>query len=185
MNRRVTLLFTLIAFVAAISLLGIDRAAAQSEGQIGGIVYEDANGNNIREVGEEGVRDVEVTFTTGAGDDIWETSIATAADGSFSIALNPSTWTVSIAVPAGFTAPNTSQEIFIEQAGDSVTNVEFGLIPAGTDTTGGEDGGDDEILPDSGGPISGSIVVAGLFGIMAVGGALVVIGQRRNSATAA
>lgn len=158
------------AFMALTLLIaGASPAAAQSEGQIGGIVYIDKNGNGIREEGEEGLGDVEVTFDSGG----WETTLNTANNGAFSLAANPATWTVSVAAPAGYTAPKSSVEVFIENPGDAVTNVEFGLVPA-------EEGKGGEVLPAGGAPISSVTLIGGLFGLLVVGMALVAFGQARS-----
>ncbi len=147
---------------------GIAPAVAQSEGQIGGIVYEDKNGNGIREEGEEGIKNVEITFDSGG----WSTTISTADNGAFSLAVNPATWTVTVNPPAGYTTPRESVEVFIENPGDAVTNIEFGLV-----RTRGEGG---EVLPASGGAVSEGVIVGGLVGVLLVGIVLVVTGQVRS-----
>ncbi len=147
----------------------VGTVAAQSEGQISGIVYADKNGNGVREEGEKGIKDVEVTFSSGG----WSTTINTTDTGSFSIAVNPATWTVSVKPPQGYTAPDASTEVFIEKAGDVISNVEFGLVPKLDSASG-------ETLPASGGIVSTEVLVGGLVGMMAIGGILVVIGQRRS-----
>lgn len=154
-----------------ISLLVAGVAAAQSEGTIGGVVYEDANGNGIRDEGEVGIQDVEVTFSSSG----WSTTINTDDKGIFSIRLNPATWTVTVKVPAGYAAEETTKEVFLENPGDAVTNLEFPLVPAD------EEG--NPILPESGGLISGTAIIAALFGVMAFGVVLVVVGQRRSKQT--
>ncbi len=172
-NRQTTLRALLGAVILALLVAlvgGVFPAAAQNEGQIGGIVYEDKNGNGIREEGEEGIGDVEVTFDSGG----WSTTISTASNGAFSLAVNPATWTVSITVPDGYTASKTSTEVFIENPGDAVTNLEFALVPSASG-----DGG--EVLPASGGVISSEVLIGGLIGLFVVGVALVIIGQRRSA----
>lgn len=168
MSKQILNVLMPAAFIALVLLIGVvSPAAAQSEGQIGGIVYIDNNGNGIREEGEEGLNDVEVTFDSGG----WETTLNTASNGAFSLAANPATWTVSVAPPAGYTAPKSSVEVFIEKPGDAVTNVEFGLVPA-------EEGG--EVLPAGGAPVSSLAFIGGLFGLLVVGMALVAYGQIRS-----
>ncbi len=172
MNQRTSQLATLVVvmlFVVAMLGFGITPAAAQSEGRIGGIVYEDTNGNGIREEGEEGIKDVEVKFDSGG----WNTTISTADSGAFSLNVNPATWTVTVLPPAGYDAPKESIEVFISAPGDAVTNLEFGLV-AVTD----EDSG--EVLPDSGGVVSETIIIGGLATLLGVGVVLVAVGQVRN-----
>lgn len=156
-----TLLFT----------LNIGAAFAQSEGQIGGIVYVDKNGNGIREEGEEGLKDVEVTFDSGG----WQTAVSTDDSGAFSIALNPATWVVTITVPSGYTAADTSTEVFLEKAGDAVTNLEFPLVPQAA-----EDEESGEVLPESGGIVSSTVIIGALVGVLILGVIMLAVGQRRS-----
>jgi hypothetical protein len=176
-TKRTSLLTLLVgSAVALLALLvaGVKPVAAQSEGQIGGIVYVDTNGNGIREEGEEGIKDVEVTFDSGG----WSTTISTDDKGAFSLAVNPATWTVSIKEPEGYTAPTTSTEVFIEAAGDAVTNLEFSLVPQSEEEAG------KEVLPASGGIVSSGVIVGGLIGMLAIGLTMVFIGQRRSKRSA-
>jgi hypothetical protein len=136
-------------------MVSIAPAAAQSEGQIGGIVYEDTNGNGIREEGEEGLDDIEVKFDSGG----WSTTLSTGDNGAFSLNANPATWTVTVLPPEGYTAPKSSVEVFISQPGDAVTNLEFGLVPS-------ESG---EVLPASGGVVSEGVLIGGLIGLLVAG----------------
>lgn len=162
-----------------LTLAVVVPAAAQSEGQVGGIVYNDKNGNGIREEGEVGVGNVEVIFDSGG----WNTAIATADNGAFSIALNPGTWTVTVTAPDEYDAPNNTATALIQNPGDAVTNLEFALVPkpgtaaAGTD----EDGNPLSVLPASGGIVSSEIMIGGLVGVMLIGVALVIIGQRQKN----
>ena len=164
MSRRSLIL---LAGVFAVALLLALPAAAQSEGRIAGIAYADSNGNGIRDNGEEGLQDVRINFATSG----WDVSINTETDGAFSIDLNPATWTVTvIEVPSGYAMPDPdSVEVTLENAGDTVTNLEFGLQAEGT------------VLPESGSPIPGPAIVAALVGLLLVGGGLIVFGQRRSA----
>jgi len=168
-------LWAIIPVVLAVLVWGAWPVAAQSEGQIGGIVYEDKNGNGIREEGENGIGGVQVTVTSGD----WSTTLTTAPDGTFSVALNPATWDVTVIPPAGYTAPKPTLQAFIEKAGDVVSNLEFGLVPdpTATDVSGAAG---TIVLPESGAPLSAGIVLGGLAGILVLGVTLVVIGQRRQ-----
>ena len=169
MNQRKLWTITLVILAALAG--AVLPVAAQDEGQVGGIVYNDKNGNGIREEGEQGIGGVSVELK--AGD--WSTTLTTAPDGTFSVALNPATWSVTVTPPTGYTAPNPTQEAFIAAAGDVVSNLELGLVPDPTAT-------DDKtfILPESGAALSSEIVIGGLVGILALGIALVVVGQRRR-----
>jgi hypothetical protein len=169
LNKKLSNIMLPIAacgLLLGVLLVGAVPASAQSEGQIGGIVYIDENGNGIRETGEEGLNDVEVTFDSGG----WSTTVNTGSNGAFSIALNPATWTVTVKPPTGYKAPKSSVEVVIKNAGDAVTNVEFGLVPL-------EDG---EVLPAGGAPISSAVMIGGLVGVLIAGLGLVVVGQYRS-----
>ncbi len=158
--------FVVLVLVAALLVVAVP-ALAQSEGRINGIVYADTNGNGVREDGEEGIRDVEVVFES-AG---WSLPVTTQPDGTFGIDLNPATWTVTVKPPTGYAALQSSQTVEIVNPGDTVS-VEFAMIAV-------EEG---EVLPDSGGFISEGALIGGLALLVVAGGAMVVIGQRRNSA---
>ena len=161
----------LVLTLAAVIAAGIAPARAQSEGRIAGVVYADKNGNGIREEGEDGVIGATIKFTTSG----WETQVDSKDGGAYGIDLNPATYTVTITVaPPGYTLPTTtSRDVSIANAGDAITNVDFGVIPEGT------------VLPASGGPVSGPVIIVALLGVIAVGAGLVVLGQRRSSAPAA
>lgn len=163
-TKRTSLIWLLgvLALITALGM-GIHVAAAQSEGRIAGIVYHDKNGNGIREEGEEGLADVQVKFDSGG----WSTTITTAENGAFSIQLNPATWIVTVIPPSGYTAPEPSTQAYIAFAGDAVTNIEFGLVRS-------------TALPASGGMVSTPVIMVGLFGVLAVGVVLIVVGQRRS-----
>jgi hypothetical protein len=154
-----------LVFAMLVALtIGASRAFAQNEGTLGGIVYYDKNSNGVREEGEEGVQDAEITFNNGG----WNTTINSQANGSFSIPLNPATYTVTIKPPTGYKAAKTSVEAVIKNPGDAVTNIEFGVVKEG------------EVLPAGGAPIPASIMIAGLFALLAIGLGMVAFGQYRS-----
>lgn len=165
--------------VAAIASLGVLVASAQSEGQIGGIVYEDANGNGVREEGERGLQDIEVQFSNEG----FSTVINTTSTGAFSLAVNPATWDVEVInLPSGFDIDDEDREVIIENPGDAVTNLEFALVPVPEDAD--EDTEDATTLPESGGPISEGLFFALLGGLVVIGGGFVIFGQMRNKGQA-
>ncbi len=167
--------------VVVIALLGVLVASAQSEGQIGGIVYEDANGNGVREEGERGLQDIEVQFTNEG----FSTVINTTSTGAFSLAVNPATWDVEVInIPSGFEIDDEDREVVIENPGDATTNLEFALVPIPEEAADG-DTEDSTTLPESGGPISEGLFFALLGGLVIVGGGLVAFGQLRNKGEAA
>ena len=168
-----TVLAAIMVMLVTTLVFGSTPAAAQSEGRIAGIVYNDKNGNGIREEGEEGVFDTRINFQASG----WDVSLNTEQDGSFSLDVNPATWTVTVIdVPDGYNEPDpASVDVTIENAGDSVTNLEFGLVPAGAEQ---------DVLPASGSPIPGPAIIAGLIAIMLIGAGLFIIGQRKASSAA-
>ncbi|GAB4470880.1 MAG: hypothetical protein Kow00124_07440 [Anaerolineae bacterium] len=170
MKRNRAAVGTLIVVLAALAL-GVLPAAAQSEGRIEGIVFEDLNGNGVREAGEAGVPDVEVVFESGG----WTLLITTGTDGTFGMDLNPGTWTVTVNAPTGMRALTSTKEVVIANPGDQVLDVTFALV----------EGAADNVLPESGGPISETAIIGGLAGLLIVGLALVYAGQRRSSRSTA
>jgi hypothetical protein len=170
-NRRQIVIRLVITLAALVMLFAVVLpAAAQSEGRIAGIVFADTNANGIRDEDEPGIKDARVNFASEG----WDTTINTADDGSFSIDLNPGTWTVTIVeLPAGYFEPEVaSTEVVVADAGDAVSNVEFAIVPEGT------------VLPASGGPVPGYIIIGGLVAMLIAGGALVLLGQRRSQLAA-
>jgi hypothetical protein len=146
----------------------VSPALAQSEGRIEGVVYLDANGNGVRETGEQGLANVEVTFSSGG----WSLQVTSGTDGTFGMDLNPATWVVTVKAPTGYAALVSSKEVIIANPGDVIRDVEFALV----------EGVEGAVLPESGGRIPENVMIGGLFGILAIGTALVVIGQRRARA---
>jgi hypothetical protein len=170
-RRNVLTGMGITAIVIALALaVGFAPALAQTDGRISGILYSDANDNGVRDEGEVGVVNAEVQLAT-AGT---EQTVTTAADGTFSATVAPGTWTITVtSVPAGyFEVEDNSTEVVVT-AGGAVSNIEFAIVPTG------------EVLPDSGGPISGTVIVAVLMLVLALGIALVVFGRRRDRVAAA
>lgn len=157
------ILITVLLFVL------VPATYAQSEGRINGVVYLDSNGNGARDTDEEGVRDVEVVFSS-AG---WQLPVTTQPDGTFGINLNPATWTITIKPPTGYAALESSKDVTIANPGETFS-VEFALVAS-------EDG---EVLPDSGGPVSEGLLIGGLAMLLLIGGVMVYMGQRRSQTTA-
>lgn len=184
--KRLGLLVTL-ALVAA--LVTAVPALAQSTGNVSGIVYSDANGNGVREAGENGVQGVQLTISGATSQ-----TVTTAADGSFSVDLAPGTYTVEVTlVPAGFFPIEDGSSQVTVNAGGSVSNIEFSIVPrpsaqAGTAstqadtqaTTGQTAETAGEVLPASGGIVSGPVIVGGLALVLVLGIGLMILGQRRS-----
>ena len=166
-KKSLIIVFVLVTLLSVFAM----PAFAQSEGTISGSIYEDLNGNGVRDANEPGLKDVEVQFVSGG----WNTTISSIDDGTFSIRVNPATWTVTVLPSAGWrVTTSNSVDAFIGAPGDAVDNLEFGVVRVVTDADG------NEILPASGGFVSDRIIIGGLFGILAVGVGLVVAGQRKK-----
>lgn len=179
-------LLVMLALVAA--LVTAVPVLAQSTGTVSGVVYSDTNGNGVREAGENGVQGVQLTISGATSQ-----TVTTAADGSFSVSLTPGTYTVEVTlVPAGFfPIENGSSQVTVN-AGGSVSNIEFSIVPrpsaqAGTTSTQGTTQTTDqttntagEVLPASGGIVSGPVIVGGLALVLVLGIGLVIAGQRRS-----
>ncbi|MCC6904272.1 MAG: hypothetical protein IT326_03250 [Anaerolineae bacterium] len=169
-RKSLIAMFSVVVLALAVSVAPV---FGQSEGTIGGVVFEDLNGNGLREEGENGLRDIEVKLASSG----WNTTVSTAENGSFGVRLNPATWQVTVLAPTGFKVTTSeTQNAFIGQAGDAVTNLEFGLQRT-VSATG-------EVLPASGGPVSTGVLIGGLVALIAVGAGLVVAGQRRGRQSA-
>ena len=167
MSKRPYVLTSIAALVyglLAALVVGVVPAFAQNEGTLSGVVYYDKDADGVRDEGEEGLSNIEVKFDSGG----WNTTLNTDAAGKFTIPLNPATWTVSVNPPDGYDAPKGSVEAVIESAGDTVDTIAFGLVDEG------------EVLPAGGAPIPASTIIAGLFGLLAIGLGLVAVGQYRS-----
>ena len=100
-------------------------------GSIGDLVFNDANGNGIQDVGETGISGATVTLTYPNGATLTTT---TNASGIYSFAnLAPGTYSVAFTTPAGFTAttPNVG-------ANDAVDSDPIGGIVTGIVLTAGQ-----------------------------------------------
>lgn len=159
-----TLSVLIMAAVLTAMIFAVSPALAQGEGRIQGLVYNDKNNNGVQDTGELGVADVEVVFETGD----WRLLITTGLDGTYGMFLNPATWTVSINPPEGWTAAVTSQDVLISTPGEEKNGVNFAIVEA------------DDVLPESGGPISESTLFILLITLAVIGVALIVYGQTRK-----
>lgn len=159
----IVLTLSLLAFLVA----GVAPAAAQTtQGRIAGVVFSDKNDNGVREEEEVGVPNTRLrVVSTG-----YDATVTTAADGSFSLDVDPANYTVTITdVPTGYFTPegeDASTAVTIGSAG-FVSNLEFRLVP------------ESDVLPASGGVVPGGVLLAGLAVLVVAGAAMVVIGQRR------
>lgn len=170
--KKLKKLLPLLVIIVLLLVFGVTTAAAQSEGRIEGLVYEDTNGNGSRDDGEPGISDVELTYESGG----WRLTVTTGTDGTFGMDLNPGTWVLSIVTPDGYAAQTATREVEIKNPGDTILDVQFALVPVSP----AEEGAEGEILPESGGPIPDSVIIGGLVAMLIAGGGLVFIGQQRK-----
>lgn len=170
LKRNLTRTLFMVTFtIVVLSIIFIAAPAlAQSEGRIQGLIYNDKNANGSQDTGELGVADVEVVFESGD----WRLLITSGLDGTYGMFLNPGTWTVTINPPEGWTAAVTSQDVFIAAAGEEKNGINFAIVEA------------DDVLPESGGPISETTLFIILLALVLMGAALVYVGQKRKGQSA-
>lgn len=166
-NMRIVGIMLTLSLLAMLAV-GVAPAAAQTtQGRIAGVVFSDKNDNGVREEAEVGVPNTKVRIVSTG----FDTTVTTAADGSFSLDVDPANYTVTItSVPTGYFMPegdDASTSVEIGSAG-FVSNLEFRLVPQS------------DVLPASGGAVSGGVWIAGLAVLVVAGAAMVVIGQRRS-----
>jgi len=90
---------------------------------IGGVVFNDLNGNGVRDNGEPGLGGATITLRD-AGNNVVGTRV-TGADGAFSFSnLSPGNYTVSETNPSGYTS--TTPDIFGIALGATLVTVNFG-----------------------------------------------------------
>jgi uncharacterized protein (DUF2141 family) len=143
-------------------------------GTVSGKVFEDLNGNGIRETRERGLGGVTVNLSDADGREI--ESRTTAGDGSYSFAgVTSGSYTVAETVPDGF-AETTPGEVSLMITGDSSSAaVSFGVITQGTisgtvfedlNGNGAQDAGEPgigwvtlELTPAAGGETTGTMTM--------------------------
>ena len=91
--------------------------AVQAQGVIQGVVFDDRNGNNEQDSGEPGVGGVVVSQSNGV-------TTTTSSDGGYRFSnINPGSYTLGIAVPAGFVATGqTSRTVNVGSGGSAQVN---------------------------------------------------------------
>lgn len=179
----------LVTLMLVATLVAVVPALAQSTGTVSGVVYSDTNGNGVREAGENGVQGVQLTISGASSQ-----TVTTSADGSFNTSLAAGTYTVEVTlVPSGFFPIEEGSSQVTVNAGGTVSDVEFSIVPRPSsqtdntadtqsdtgDTTQNTDSAGD-VLPESGGIVSGPVIVGGLALVLVIGAGLVLAGQRRS-----
>ena len=98
-------------------------------GEIFGVVFVDTNGNGVRDLGEAGIPDVEITLT---GEDVFGNSVEfialTGPDGRYTFGgLNAGTYTVTQTQPDGFVDGLESGNESLTIGDDVISNIRLGF----------------------------------------------------------
>ncbi|MCW5845457.1 MAG: carboxypeptidase regulatory-like domain-containing protein, partial [Caldilinea sp.] len=113
----------------------------QAQGVIQGVVFDDRNGNGVKDSGEPGVGGVSIARTDGP-------TTATSLDGSYVFTnVTPGRYTLSISVPAGYIAGSlTTRTLNVASGGSSPANFSLqaqgliqGVVYEDTDGNGQQD----------------------------------------------
>ena len=160
------------ATITDTSVEGVDFGLV-APATIGDRVWDDANGNGMDE-GEPGVPHATVILTDATGVEVARTT--TDANGNYRFTgLVPGTYTVSIEVPAGYTAATTSMSVSVTE-GEENLSVDFPLtlIPTPAHTH--------QALVSRGLARTGSdaSVLGGMAAMAAIAGVLALAGKRRR-----
>jgi protocatechuate 3,4-dioxygenase beta subunit len=78
----------------------LDAGIVVQQATVGDRVWEDSNGNGVQDAGEQGVDGVTVALKDAAGNTVG--TVTTHDGGQYSFTVDPGTYTVSVAPPAGF-----------------------------------------------------------------------------------
>ncbi|MDX1616708.1 MAG: SdrD B-like domain-containing protein [Candidatus Promineifilaceae bacterium] len=119
---------------------GAPLAEGENRGSIRGLVFEDSDGDGVRDEGESGLPGVEVIVAS-EGD--FEMSFTTGDDGTYApVGLGRSYYSVTLVVPEGYRAsgPTRYERIDVGHTGRLALGVDFGLtqaaVPAALPATG-------------------------------------------------
>jgi protocatechuate 3,4-dioxygenase beta subunit len=85
----------------------IDAGIVVQQATVGDRVWEDSNGNGVQDAGEQGVDGVTVSLKDAAGNTVG--TVTTHDGGQYSFTVDPGTYTVSVAPPAGFSFTGAGQ----------------------------------------------------------------------------
>ncbi|MFC5290891.1 SdrD B-like domain-containing protein [Actinokineospora guangxiensis] len=139
---------------------------AEDRGSLSGVVYDDTNGNGVRDAGEPGIPNVEVTLTgTDANGAAVEVTVTTNDQGEYTfVDLVGGDYTVTESQPDGYAdgADTPGDAGGTPTAPDSITAIALG---GGQDATGYEFGEykaasiSGRVVDDAGNPIPGAEVV--------------------------
>jgi serine-aspartate repeat-containing protein C/D/E len=78
----------------------LDAGLVVQQATVGDRVWEDSNGNGVQDAGEQGVDGVTVSLKDAGGNTVG--TVITHDGGQYSFTVDPGTYTVSVAPPAGF-----------------------------------------------------------------------------------
>jgi len=122
---------TLTAHVLTIPVGGAGTAnfGVQGQGTVSGFVFDDLNGNGVKDMNEDGIPSVTVTLYNSGG--VQVDQAATGSTGSYSFAgVTAGSYTVTVTIPSGYVSTGaTSKPISVVANGTA--NASFGLQQQG------------------------------------------------------
>ncbi|MFN8498615.1 MAG: SdrD B-like domain-containing protein [Anaerolineae bacterium] len=108
----------------AVANFGDQQAPTQGNGNVTGNVFNDLNGDGVRQPGEPGIPGVTVTLKDGAGNTVGTTT--TDPNGNYSFPnVPPGTYTVVETDPSGFVS-TTPNSVPVVVTPNSTSNADFG-----------------------------------------------------------
>lgn len=183
----------LTASVVTVSLFGIIMTAVAQDdldpdfsGSISGVVYRDVDANGVcTDEDEPGVSGIPLQFVFREDESI--ANLTSGSEGYYELmAAGKGTWQVTVNPGSGWrvTSTQTREVVVIEDEPD-VEEIDFCIVQVsvteGAGGTGGSGGGDSQpVLPESGLPLSPSLLLATGLGLLflAAGAVLFVRAQR-------
>ncbi|MFN8498619.1 MAG: SdrD B-like domain-containing protein [Anaerolineae bacterium] len=113
---------------------GIQKSPTPGTGNIDGTVFNDTNGDGVRQPGEPGIPGATVTLKDQNGNPVATTTTDPSGNYSFPN-VPPGSYTVTETVPPGYT-PTTPTTVPVSVTSGSTNNVDFGNQPAPQPGTG-------------------------------------------------
>jgi protocatechuate 3,4-dioxygenase beta subunit len=108
----------------------LDAGIVVKQATVGDRVWEDTNGNGVQDSGEQGVDGATVSLKDGNGNVVG--TVVTHDGGQYSFTVDPGTYTVSVAPPAGYTFTGAgkggdgTQDSDVNANGDAIVTLQAG-----------------------------------------------------------